>query len=667
MRKALTWIGGALALIVVVVTLVIVFFQWSWLRGPLEAKLSSLTGKQVHIDGPITGTKSWVPRIEFNQVRIEDPSFPDASKVGTIGKVAVSIDLGQLLKAKLDFPEISIDRPILNLRRDANGKANWVSAKSSGPGSRSSVPVIGMLKIADGKVSYHDAAKHTEIEGTIATVQATGGSGDDKFALTGHGTYRQAPFTIRLTGDSLNDLRDTKRPYDVDAGASVGATKVTIKGTVTDPFKLTDMNLKLTAQGDNAHDLYPIFGVPAPATPPYHLQGTLDRDGKAWVFKNFDGTVGKSDLAGSLRFDDEGKRIDVTGNLTSRTLDFADLGLLVGAPGSTAPGRPVSEAQRELEKRLEAANRVLPDAPLDLNEVRNVDADVQFKGEHIQAQHLPLEDVDLHLKLDHALMKLDPLRIGVAGGRIGSNITIDARQDTVQTDYDVRFHRFQIAQFFEHAGIAGGGSGIIDGRARLHGTGNSVHESLGTADGEVSAIVDHGSISKLGVDILGLDVDKALGLVITGDTKAQTPLRCMVVDFPVEKGVMTARTLVFDTDAALITGNGTINLADEHLNLSIKGQLKSPGLSLGGPIKIGGTFRKPEIGVGAETIARGGAAVALGALLTPLASVLGFIEPGKGEDADCSALENQATADTAKAPVVAKAQGSPERSPPRRH
>ena len=38
------------------------------------------------------------------------------------------------------------------------------------------------------------------------------------------------------------------------------------------------------------------------------------------------------------------------------------------------------------------------------------------------------------------------------------------------------------------------------------------------------------------------------------------------------------------------------------------------------------------------------AAVALGAVLTPLAGMLAFVDPGLAKDADCASLETQATA-----------------------
>jgi uncharacterized protein involved in outer membrane biogenesis len=651
MNKVARWTLGVVGVLAVAIALVIIFFQWSWLRGPLESRLSALTGKTVHIDGPITGDKGWVPHITLNDIKIDEPDFTAAPKVAKIDSIALEIDLASLLRGKLDFPLIDIDAPVLDLLRNPDGKANWdIVSEASGPNDRGDMPIIGKLTVRNGKVTYRDVARHVTIEGTIKTVAATGGTGEGSFTMEGNGTYRNAPFILKLKGGSLNDLRETRKPYDLDATASVGKTKVHVVGTVTNPFKLTDMNLKMTADGDNAQDLYPIFGIPAPPTPPYHLTGILDRDGKAWLFKNFAGTVGKSDLEGSLRFETENrKRIFVGGTLNSKNLDFSDLGLLVGTPGGTTGDRPVSDTQKAMERQVEKSDRVLPDTPLNLDEVRNVDADITFKGEHVVAQSLPIDNVDMHMMLDNGLLSLKPLKVGVAGGQINSDIIIDARKDTVVTDYDVKFSHFQVEQIFRKAGVAQGGTGMIDGRIRLHGTGDSVRKSLATADGQASAIVDKGTISDLFANGLGLDVVRAVGALIDGNS--QVPLNCLVVDFQVDKGVMAARTFIIDTDAALSTGKGTVSLADEKLDLSIHGDpKKATPVALGGPIEIGGSFKKMSVGLGAEAYARGGAAVALGTLLTPVAAVLGFIDAGDVKDANCGGLEQSTKTNAANVP-----------------
>ena len=60
--------------------------------------------------------------------------------------------------------------------------------------------------------------------------------------------------------------------------------------------------------------------------------------------------------------------------------------------------------------------------------------------------------------------------------------------------------------------------------------------------------------------------------------------------------------------------------------------------------------RHPDVGLGAGTIARGTAAVGLGALLTPLASILAFIEPGLDQNIDCSELIQETKERTAQQP-----------------
>jgi uncharacterized protein involved in outer membrane biogenesis len=198
------WASIVIAVLVIAVGAVVIFFDWNWLRGPIEARLSALSGKQVTIAGPLTGTWSWTPRITANDVRVVDPSYKPAPDVAEVRQVAVVIDLEKLLGGKIDLPEIDIDQPVLDLVRDPQGKANWdIAAEAQGPKSRGGMPIIGTLKIADGKLTYRDLGKKTEIDATIATVTANGGSGQEEVTLEGHGTYRKAPFTIRLRGGSF--------------------------------------------------------------------------------------------------------------------------------------------------------------------------------------------------------------------------------------------------------------------------------------------------------------------------------------------------------------------------------------------------------------------------------------------------------------------------------
>jgi hypothetical protein len=122
---------------------------------------------------------------------------------------------------------------------------------------------------------------------------------------------------------------------------------------------------------------------------------------------------------------------------------------------------------------------------------------------------------------------------------------------------------------------------------------------------------------------------------------------------------MHARDVVFDSDVTTATGSGTVNLKDETLNMQLNGAPKKFTLvRVRAPITITGPLRSPSIGVKASgAIAQGGVALALGALLTPFAAIIPFIDPGLAKNADCAAVD--ATAQRHGAPNVKKAASGP--------
>jgi uncharacterized protein involved in outer membrane biogenesis len=659
MRRVLLWLAGPFGLLCNALALVLLFFavfDWNWLKAPLESGLSAATGKTVTIGGPIQGQVSWTPRITIMGLRVDAPDWKPKRTVATAEEVQVVLDLGQLLHGTIALPELDIAKPVLSLERRADGRANWdIAEEAHGPSSRSSMPIIGTLIVNHGKLAYRDPAKHVRIDATVATVKGNGGSGGTPVHLEGNGTYQNEPFTLRLAGDPLGLLRDTERPYAVDVSTQLGRMRLHGKGTITDPVKMTGLDVQLTVEGENAAELYRYLGIPAPQTPPYRLSGQLDRNGKAWLFKSFSGTVGQSDLQGSLRFDTGGPELGIFGNLVSKNLNLVDLGFVVGVANQpvAASGKPgeqkaASPDQQRIVEEYQKSGRVFSDTPLNVDEIHGVVTDVTFKGKHIEARDLPFENVDLRVRIQNGVLSLDPLAFGVAGGTMAGSITIDAHTPAVRTAYDLRLQDFQLRDFLARAGYEKYGSGIISGRVRLEGTGDSMRKSLGSSNGEVSFIIDRGTISELVADLLVLDVAHAAGVAISGDTQAD--LRCVVTDFAVKDGQMTPRAFVADTSESTVHGSGTIDLTNETLRLELKGSPKKASpLSLGGPIKVGGTFREPDVGLGAEAYARGGAAVVLGAVLTPLASILAFIDPGSDPKTDCAALESKANENAGKA------------------
>jgi len=121
----------------------------------------------------------------------------------------------------------------------------------------------------------------------------------------------------------------------------------------------------------------------------------------------------------------------------------------------------------------------------------------------------------------------------------------------------------------------------------------------------------------------------------------QVKLNCLVADFGVQNGLMRSRLFVVDTAEAVINASGTVNLANEKLDLTLKPDARSMRiLSLRSPIYVRGTFKDTDVSIDKGSMAlRAGGAVAL-ALVAPVAAIVPLVSTGSGSSpaSQCPAL-----------------------------
>jgi uncharacterized protein involved in outer membrane biogenesis len=672
---------------------VAILFDWNWLRGTLTDRVSSGTGRAVAV-ADLQGEWSLVPTITLRDVHIANAEWAEEKELFGAELVQVTIDLRELLRGRTVLTEVKLVKPNIALEKQPDGTTNWslgakAAAETVTPDDRTDVPIIGRLDIQDGNVKYADPKNGLNIDGKIRTVVAEGGRGESTVQLSGNGTLQGQPFNINFSGGSLLSLRENEEPYPLKINVDAVDSKVEITGTLDDPVKFDGLDLRARLRGPDLSKLTTITGVPFPITPPYDLASRLEREGGVWKLTDLKGMMGRSDLNGALTFDLSKERKYIDADLVSKRLDYRDVGFLIGVPVEVAgadlkpaggsvskekqpatPQKPTEPAEtvQKVDKPKEP-KRVLPDAPLSVKQVRETDAKVKFRGEQVEAPNVPLSGVQLDLDLKDGVLHMKPLQVGVAGGTAIADIKINAQKEPVRTDYDVKLRGFQLGDFLTKAGLENGGKGRIDGRIRLAGTGDTVARSLGTSNGDIRLVINQGEISNLAVEAAGLDIAEALGLLATKDKPVG--IRCFVADLGVNNGVASPRLFVLDTTDSTLLIEGPLDLRSEQMDLRVKTQPKDPSIfTVRTPITVKGSFAEPSIGVEKGPLAaRGAAAVALGVLLTPVASILAFIEPGLGKDSDCTALLNEVqepssvrTRDKIEAPQTASP-GTPGRKP----
>ncbi len=272
---------------------------------------------------------------------------------------------------------------------------------------------------------------------------------------------------------------------------------------------------------------------------------------------------------------------------------------------------------------------------------------MDYSAVSIKSRDFPLTSLDTHVSVQGGVLDLKPLAFGFTQGKLSGSLKVDARKDIPTTTMDARLTDIHAENF-----IKGGDkpiSGMLEARAVLTGTGNSVHSAASTAGGTFTAVVPSGGMRHSLAEWTGVDVLAALSLNLSGDN-SNTNLRCAVTSFGAKEGLLTAQDFVIDTDPVRIDGSGTINLRDETLDLRLQGKPKNFQLvRLRAPITVKGSMAHPALGVEAgPAVAQGGIGAALG-LLNPFAAILAFIDPGLAKDANCGPL--LASAKTKGAPV----------------
>jgi uncharacterized protein involved in outer membrane biogenesis len=235
-------------------------------------------------------------------------------------------------------------------------------------------------------------------------------------------------------------------------------------------------------------------------------------------------------------------------------------------------------------------------------------------------------------------LRLDPMTLELARGRVGGALAINARENVPRVDLDVRLSNARMESIIAVSGNPPL-SGALLGRAQLSGTGASVRQAAANADGTITLITPHGEVREAFAELTGINITRGLGLLLTHD-QGKVDVRCGVASFRVTNGVARVQSMVFDTENMLIRGEGNISLRDERMHLSIRGQPKELRLiRLAAPITIKGPLRAPRVGVDAGgAAAQTGIAALLASLVAPIAAVLPFVDSGLAHNTDCAEL-----------------------------
>lgn len=648
-RTVVLSLVGVLVAIPVLAVLILLTFDWNRARPWLNDKVSNaierpfaIRGKlAVHWEQPARTMapqartwRDWVPwpHLYADDVHIGNPDWMAPRDMASVRQFSFSLNPFALLAHQISVPVLRFDGPQVALLRTDETHNNWTFKHEQSP-SKWHLD-LRRIVLSKGVLMVDDAVSKTQVTANVNTLDNDPIYG---IAWTVTGSYNGAPVGGGGKAGAVLSLENQGAPFPLQADMHSGPNRIALEGTVTRPAQLEAIDLRLKLAGASMARLYPFTHVLLPETPQFstegRLVGKLGNDSSRWTYSDFKGKVGSSDISGDLVFQTGKPRPLLTATVVSRELLFSDLGPTIGADSNA------SKARRGVAP-VQPAGKKLPVERFRIERWKALDADVHFRGDRvIRNKNLPLTKLSTHLVMKDGVLNLAPLDFGFAGGLLRNTVKLDGSNGkTIKVNAEVQARHLQIKQMFPAVqNIRQATIGELNGDAKLSAVGDSVADMLAHSNGELKTLVEQGTVSKLLMEEMGLNIGSIVVTKLFGDRTVQ--LNCMASDFDISDGVLKTQTFIADTDEALVEVKGTVNLQTEQMDLNLDPRTKGLRLfSLRSPLYLRGTFAKPDVGVDKKVLAlKAGSALALGTIAAP-AALIPLINTGPGKDSNCARL-----------------------------
>lgn len=215
-------LGALAALLLLLVFAVALFFDPNDYKDRLQRVVEERTGRELQLAGPLE--LAWFPwlAVEFGPATLGNAAGFGEAPFLEIGRARLGVRIAALvLRRRLEFDTLRIDRPVLRLAVAADGRDNWTdlvdrlsaepAAPEAAPGGPPLTIAFSGLRIADGALEFADARDAHRIELSDLDVETGAPQAGVPFDLRAGFTYRSDPASSIATTLAARTTLDPER------------------------------------------------------------------------------------------------------------------------------------------------------------------------------------------------------------------------------------------------------------------------------------------------------------------------------------------------------------------------------------------------------------------------------------------------------------------------
>ncbi|WP_272700400.1 AsmA family protein [Desulfovibrio sp. Fe33] len=696
LKFGLIGLGVCLALFVVSALVFVAVFDPNNYKERISQAVLKETGRALTFEGDISLTFFPGLGVALGGLSLSNAEGFGPEPMASVSSARVTVRILPLFMGKIRFGQLVLDRPVLNLGRDEQGRANWddlvgrKQADSGRGGGKDTFDLdVAGVSITGGGLTWDDRKAGTWFvlrgmdvttgrvsRGGLFPVKVNVGfdcrnpdakgtlslEGQSSFDLAyreyGHMDMRVAVKAVggSIPGGSVDGTlsfqflaldfnKETAQVTGLECSA-YGATLLadgTIRG-ITDT--LSALTANLTLKPTNLRTLMTALGANTP--------NTADPEALTKV-----GGTGRVDFeTGRLRLEDvelsvDGTRIVGSGEVTRggkwprwvAHVDAGDLDLDRYLPPDHAEKGAVSQER--------AKSGLLDDMILPAEILRRLDFDMDAKAARLKVGGMNYSDVSVTAKGKNGVLTIDPLSASAYGGNIKLSFSADAGKGTPVVASDLHVERLDVAGVSEDLTGKADYAGVADFTSSLKAQGERMRDLLSTLGGKLSFSLADGVFP--GVDLVRMARTTASDKDGKGTVEAEqtdsTKFGSITGTGTVADGVISNSDLEVKAPGLRADGHGALSLVTRQIDYIVKAKLVPTASGQGGksshelvgvmvPIRVTGTIDKPRYWVSVSEYVKSLGGVVIDTVGTVFGGMKNVVK-GVGSALDKSCCEDE--------------------------
>lgn len=251
-------------------------------------------------------------------------------------------------------------------------------------------------------------------------------------------------------------------------------------------------------------------------------------------------------------------------------------------------------ANGETRENDSGENYLFSRQPIDLDWLKKVDMDLSVDIESFDEKRSQIESARFEVNLESGMLVISPAELTYSEGKLEIDMRLDA-QDIPQVSLKAFGENINpwLTLDMQKSRVNSEFKGELDVEIEFISSGASEHDLAANAEGDVYVIVKNGMIRKKMLHLVFVDVvGWTLGKVLHDE---YAEVKCGVADYSIKQGVIETKALFVDTPNIMISGEGSIDLANEKIDYVLLPKKKTKLIRRASPVSVKGVLDAPSI------------------------------------------------------------------------